>query len=91
MPTVTINALQEDMVVEFDYQPSERQTWDHPGCDESIDITSVTINGVDVCELIINLKGCDRVEELVIEAYHQAMQDERDDIQVEQHLMRGVE
>ena len=90
MPTVTINALQDDMVVTFDYHPAERQTWEHPGCDESIDIISVTIGGVDVCELIINLKGWGRVEELVIEAYHQAMQDERDDVQVDNHFARAV-
>lgn len=88
MPTVTIHALQENMVVEFDYQPAERQTWEHPGCDESIDITSVTINGVDVCELITNLDGWSRVEELVIEAYHEAQQDERDDIEVDLHFLR---
>lgn len=88
MPTVTINALQENMVVEFDYQPAERQTLEYPGCDESIDITSVTINGVDVCELITSLNGWNRVEELVIEAYHEACQDERDDIEVDLHFLR---
>lgn len=30
-----------DLVIEFDYQPEERQTRDEPGCPESVEIYSV--------------------------------------------------
>jgi len=35
----------ENVVVHFDYQPSESQTMEHPGCAESVDITWVTFEG----------------------------------------------
>lgn len=69
MPTITIHSLQDDMVVDFDYQPEERTTWDHPGCDERAYINSIRIGGVEVYQLVDSLGGMLRVEEAVLEAF----------------------
>jgi len=47
---VNINGIEFD--VEFDYQPREEATQFYPGCNESIDITGVTMQGVQVGEII---------------------------------------
>ena len=39
---------EEEVELGFDYQPEEKQTWDEPGCPESIDLHTVTLWGVDV-------------------------------------------
>lgn len=36
------------VTVEFDYQPSEKQTLTYPGCQEDADITAVVFNTVDL-------------------------------------------
>ena len=44
---LTIGPLEEvEAIVEYDYQPKERQTYNYPGCDEAIDVCGVTIKGV---------------------------------------------
>jgi len=46
---LTLGPLEEvDCVVEYDYQPAERQTYNHPGCDEEIDICGITIKGISL-------------------------------------------
>ena len=47
---VDINGLIFD--VEFDYQPKEAETLNYPGCNESIDITGVKVQNVEVGEFI---------------------------------------
>jgi hypothetical protein len=47
---VDINGLVFD--VEFDYQPKEAETLYYPGCNESIDITGVKVQSVEVGEFI---------------------------------------
>jgi hypothetical protein len=44
--------LELDFEVEADYQPMEAATPGFPGCDESITVTQVTLNGVDVAEAV---------------------------------------
>ena len=39
-----------DLVIEFDYEPAEPQTWDDPGCPESVDIVSVMAGQIDIAE-----------------------------------------
>ena len=57
---LTIGPLEEvEAIVEYDYQPKERQTYNYPGCPEFIDVYGVTINGVKLC------KG---IQEALIEA-----------------------
>jgi hypothetical protein len=44
---LTIGPLEEvEAIVEYDYQPKERQTYNYPGCDEAIDVCGVKIKGV---------------------------------------------
>lgn len=75
MPTVTIHSLIPDMVVEFDYHPPERQTRFEPGCDAAVDINAITVHGVDVADLVAALNGWGHVEELVLEAFEQQIQE----------------
>ena len=66
--TITIHQLIENMQVTFDYQPAEPESRWHPGCDEWIDIRDVSVNGVDVTDLINALDGWKRIEECVWDA-----------------------
>jgi len=61
---VNINGLEFN--VEFDYQPREEATQFYPGCNESIDITGVTMQGVEVGE-IISQYWLDRINEDLME------------------------
>ena len=47
---VDINGLVFD--VEFDYQPMEEATQFYPGAKESIEITGVSMQGVEIGEII---------------------------------------
>ena len=57
---VDINGLVFD--VEFDYQPKEAETLYYPGCNESIDITGVSMLGIEIGE-IISTYWLGRIEE----------------------------
>ena len=46
--TCTYTSDTGDLVIEFDYQPAERQTRDYPGCDADVEITAVYANGQDI-------------------------------------------
>ena len=85
MPTVTIHSLTPDMVVEFDYHPPERQTRFEPGCDAAVDINAITVQGVDVADLVAALNGWERVEELVLEAFEQQIQEAKDDTEIDRY------
>ena len=37
----TISVSRYEFKVDFDYNPPERQTWDYPGCSESVEINDV--------------------------------------------------
>lgn len=83
MNTIKLQDIQDGLVVEFDYQPAERQTWDYPGCAESIDITAITINGIDVFDLVESLRGLKKIEEAALEAYRESRQEAADDAAIE--------
>ena len=57
-----------DFYVEFDYQPKEAETLTYPGCNESIDITGVSMQGIEVGE-IINPYWLGRIEETLMEMH----------------------
>lgn len=40
------------LIVEFDYQPYERPTWDDPGCKEDVDLLAVKAGNVDIIDLL---------------------------------------
>ena len=86
MATIVIDSLIPDMLVDFDYNPAERQTRDEPGCDSSVDINAITVQGVDVADLVAALNGWERVEELVLQEFEQQIQEERDELKVEKYL-----
>ena len=55
MSTVTIDYNLGDDVeatLEFDHQPAEPQTLEEPGCDESSELTSVIVGGIDIISLL---------------------------------------
>ena len=70
---LTIGPLEEvEAIVEYDYQPEERQTYNYPGCDEAIDVCGVTIKGVTLspemqAALIDALQDDDRLMDKISE------------------------
>ena len=43
---ILVDGRDVPVVVEYDYQPSERATWTYPGCDAEVTICSITdLNG----------------------------------------------
>ena len=36
------------------YQPAERQSLEHPSCEEEFEITNITLNGIDASKLLEN-------------------------------------
>ena len=61
---VDINGLLFD--VEFDYQPKEAETLYYPGCNESVEVTCVKVQGVEIGE-IISSYWLGRIEEELME------------------------
>ena len=60
---LTIGPLEEvEAIVEYDYQPHEKMTYTHPGCQESIDVYSVNIKGA-----ILDVK----LQDALVEALNQ--------------------
>ena len=60
---VRINFEGVDCIVQGYYQPSERQTFDYPGCPESFDVEAVFVGGsmTDISSMI----GQERCEDLI--------------------------
>ena len=58
------------VTVEFDYQPPEPQTRMEPGCDESIDIGSVLVNGDESLEIfdLLSESSLDKLHDKIVEA-----------------------
>ena len=64
--TIELNGTEIQVI--GDYQPSERQTHDYPGCPEQFEICELTIGDVDVMELLED--KWDKIVEAVIEQLH---------------------
>ena len=73
-----------DCVIEYDYQPPERQTMNYPGCDAEVDITGVSIDGISfakpVLDMLIGELNCDdsliaEIIEYEAGKYHDGMAD----------------
>ena len=67
-----------ELVIEFDYQPEERRTYDDPGCPAEIEITAVYANGIDILEWISDDSlefFSDKCEESVAQAKEDAEYD----------------
>ena len=50
MPTTTYATDGGDLVIEFDYQPSEDSTDVSPGCPESVDVLSVMAGPFEIID-----------------------------------------
>ena len=72
---MTVEYKGVELEVEYDYQPEEACVMyysdgsGYPGCAEQIDITEITINGVDVFELLEN--DLEEIEELISNKIHE--------------------
>lgn len=62
---VTVGGI--DLVVEFDHQPKEAQTMTYPGCEESIEITNVSVNGIEFAVEWLSNYFIELMEEQVLE------------------------
>jgi hypothetical protein len=74
--TIKLDGLTMD--VEFDYQPAERQTLEHPGCAEEYDLCTVVVAGVDIVSLI-----SDETEERIIKELIKKAEKANDDYYAE--------
>jgi hypothetical protein len=64
---------EQDVTVEFDYQPAERQTRDDPGCSAEVEITSIIWSGIELKPFVCK----DLIDQLEQEAF-EWMDGERD-------------
>jgi hypothetical protein len=56
-----------EVIVEYDYQPAESFSLEHPGCPEEVELTDVLVDGVsvDVCDF--SQAWIDRTVEYILE------------------------
>lgn len=68
--------LEEGLVidVEYEYQPEEKQTMEHPGCAEELWITKISMVQGEIFDLIYYLNGEEKLSELALKQLH----DEKD-------------
>lgn len=62
----TVKRNNVELEIEFDYQPYEPATRECPGCDESVEITSVIFNGTDIMDFIWEFGDIEEIETLVL-------------------------
>lgn len=70
--TIDIEGTELLCTVEFDYQPGEEQTWDHPGEAEEFQITKITHHNNDNVVDLIALCEIEGIHESIIELLKQA-------------------
>tara|TARA_R100000654_G_scaffold71224_1_gene101981 strand:- start:6610 stop:6810 length:201 start_codon:yes stop_codon:yes gene_type:complete len=63
-----INYCDVALFVKYCYEESEPQTWDYPGSPHSAEIESVTVNGVDIYDLL-SVEQLHDIELLILESY----------------------
>lgn len=61
----------------FDYQPAERMTLEYPGCEASVCVTSVSINGHEVDAGVFDKRVIDRWEADILAEVTAAQEDAR--------------
>ena len=62
-----------ELVVHYDYEPSEPQTWDEPGCDACVTVTGVYANGMDVFHLLDGTATMESIEATCFTAVTEAV------------------
>lgn len=63
----------------FEYEPAQRQTWDEPGCDETIDIRSITWNGIQILPML-SAHEIESIEQTILESRQQDYDDYSDEL-----------
>lgn len=48
MPSITYQTDSGELLIEFDHQRAEPATLEYPGCDASVEVTSVQAYGVEI-------------------------------------------
>jgi hypothetical protein len=78
MSTATITHMGVSMVVEYDYEPEERQTLEYPGYPETCDVVTVSVGGVEITPLL-DIDVIHSIETLILEGrdddFRQAQED----------------
>lgn len=76
--TIHLEFVGIKMVAEYNYQPAERQTMDHPGCDESFEVIGVhTEHGDDILPMFESYDQLwDPITDAVSEAHRDHYADE---------------
>jgi hypothetical protein len=64
-----------DLVIHFDYQPEEKQTWDEPAYHAAADVCAVYCNGMDILEFIGDYT-LNEIQQACLESVKQARQEE---------------
>lgn len=84
-----VSVMGIDLEVEFDFQPKEKQTWFEPGCEESVDLTKVTVpnSNVNVSTLLSDDVYKD-IEIRVLEQIKKTRCDDEMDFAIDNHLNR---
>ena len=44
-------SVEVELIAEFDYQPEEKRTFDHPGCDAEVQVTEIRANSITGTDL----------------------------------------
>lgn len=63
------------LTIIYDYTPSERQTYEHPGCPEIIEVTNILVGPYDITELLSD-QQIDAMVEAMREADMQIIPDD---------------
>jgi len=63
-----INYCDVALFVEYSYEEAEQQTWDYPGSPHSAYIESVTVNNIDIYDLLSEEQLHD-IECLILKSY----------------------
>jgi hypothetical protein len=66
MSTATVTHMGVSMVVQFDYEPAERSSFDCPGYPEQCDVTTVSVGGVEITPLL-DIDVIHSIETLILE------------------------
>ena len=63
---MTINYCNIELVVEYDYEEAEPQTYDYPGSPDSVVLESVEVNDVDIYDML-TIEQLYDIESIILE------------------------
>ena len=77
-----------DLVVHYDYEPAEKQTWDEPGCSECVTVTGVYANCMDVFGLLDGTPTMESIEAACLQAINDGVAEAKYDAAERQYQQR---